>query len=112
MIPIPFFLFWESEKVVDLGPFETVHCEGCIKDVSYHLLLRYRLLRFSYLFGLAIEKRYSLKCPDCHDGWELDAAPPQGVPKNAIPFMHRYGVFFAPIFVILLLVVFHFLDVD
>ena len=98
MIPIPVVIAKTDSGTVDLGALEDRHCEACLRVTAHHAILRYSYWALFMVFGVVFKRQYFLACSTCGDNWELDEPPATLRGTGAsIPFMHRAGIFLAPV---------------
>jgi hypothetical protein len=98
MIPIPIMITKTDSGTIDLGSLEDRHCEACLRQTAHHLILRYTYWALFMVFGVVFKRQYFLACSACGDNWELNEPPATiKLTRTSIPFMHRAGIFLAPV---------------
>lgn len=89
-----FFIIWGTKTaLLWLGFPEVRECSTCKQPKEFQLAVQYRFTHLYYIIGFgAYQIQYWTLCPICKRGWKMDAIQAKTlVPKNPIPFMHRYG---------------------
>jgi hypothetical protein len=86
---------WGSRgHTLNLGPYGTKPCAACQADRPFSVMLQYK---YQYVLDPALsmvsERRYSVACDTCGQGWSLDTKiMERELKKNPIPWQHRYGL--------------------
>jgi hypothetical protein len=82
-----------GKKVVNVGILKEF-CEACQQETKHRVSLVYGVLGLFFIFNIAGDKHYYLRCPKCHTEWEGQPAVVESLlPQGAIPTLDRYGCF-------------------
>ena len=86
-------LVWGAKsQVADLGPRRSRSCATCEKERPFHLVLRYTVRHFWYVFRWVTGKQYAEVCHVCQRGNKLDTKLVESnLAKSPIPFGERWS---------------------